>query len=226
MRRTCVLVPAHNEEPVIAEVVRSVASLGCTVVVIDDGSSDGTYAACLPLPVILLRHACNLGQGGALATGIAYALRKLDVDYVVTFDADGQHSPDDVLTLVGALASNGVDVALGTRFLRKADAHNIPRGRRLMLRAAVVFTRLTTGLKVTDTHNGLRAFSVSAARHLNLTQAGMAHASEILSLIHKNDLRWCEVPVSIHYSDYSRGKGQGSLNSVNIVWDALTGRLR
>jgi glycosyltransferase involved in cell wall biosynthesis len=226
LRETCVIVPAFNEAERIAGVVGGLLHLGCEVVVVDDGSSDGTYEACLALPVSVLRHACNLGQGAALKTGLMYVLASVQPRYVVTFDADGQHRPGDVDALVSALADGSRDVALGTRFARKADAAAVPGGRRLLLRAATVFTRFSAGLAVTDAHNGLRAFTAEAAGRLDLAQSGMAHASEILSLIRRENLSWCEVPVTIEYSDYSRRKGQRGLGAVNILWDMMTGRLR
>jgi len=195
-------------------------------IVVDDGSTDDTYEACLSYPVGLLRHASNLGQGAALTTGITYALQELAPDYLVTFDADGQHRADDVARLLDPLTTSEFDVALGTRFARPQDAAAIPAGRRALLRLATRYTRLSSGLAVSDTHNGLRAFTAEAAASLELIQAGMAHASEILTSVRKSGLRWCEVPVSIDYGSYSSAKGQRSLSSFNIIWDTITGRMR
>ncbi|HZL63705.1 MAG TPA: glycosyltransferase family 2 protein [Thermoleophilia bacterium] len=224
--QTCVVVPAYNEAEIIGSVVDGLLKRGCEVVVVDDGSADGTYEACLGYRASLLRHACNLGQGAALKTGLTYALTHVRPRYLVTFDADGQHRPEDVDALVAALADGAHDIALGTRFARKADAAAVPSGRRLLLRAATIFSRVSSGLPVTDAHNGLRAFTAEAAAQLDLAQSGMAHASEILTLIRRKKLRWCEVPVSIDYSEYSRRKGQRGLGAINILWDMMTGRLR
>ena len=223
---TCIVVPAHNEAAAIGDVLADLGGLPCTVVVVDDGSSDRTFNVCMRHPVALLRHSTNLGQGAALQTGITYALDELGPRFVVTFDADGQHGTDDVVSLVRSLVSGEYDVALGTRFARPADAHSIPRARRALLKCAVAFTRVTAGLAVTDTHNGLRAFSADAAAHLNITHGGMAHASEILATIRRARLRWCEVPVTISYTDYSRGKGQRGGAAMDIVWDLVMGRIR
>ena len=95
-----------------------------------------------------------------------------------------------------------------------------------MLRAAVSFTRLTTGLKVSDTHNGLRVFSRAAAEKIRITHAGMAHASEILHEVARNDFSYEEFPVQIDYTEYSRAKGQSNLNAVNILHDLITARIR
>ncbi len=223
---TAVVVPAYNEAGAIGGVLDDLAALGCRVVVVDDGSSDETSAVCLRRPVAVLRHSINLGEGAALQTGIEYCTRQQGVRYVVTFDADGQHHGEDVAALVSALVDGRHDVALGTRFASPEGAASIPRGRKAMLRLAILFTRFTTGLRVTDTHNGLRAFTAETAALLRIRQGGMAHASEILSWVHGQRLRWCEVPVTITYSDYSLGKGQRGAAAVDILWDLVTGRLR
>jgi polyprenyl-phospho-N-acetylgalactosaminyl synthase len=226
LRAAFIVVPAYNEASVIGDVLAELVELPCTVVVVDDGSSDKTHAACLDYPVALLRHSTNLGQGAALQTGITYALTSASAEYVVTFDADGQHDAVDVVNLVRCLVEGPYDVALGSRFVRSADARSIPSGRRALLRCAVWFTRRTSGLGVSDTHNGLRAFTADAAACLDLQHGGMAHASEILGTIRSKRLRWCEVPVSISYTEYSRHKGQRGGAAVNIVWDLIMGRIR
>jgi hypothetical protein len=96
--------------------------------------------------------------------------------------------------------------------------------RRLTLKAAIVFTRAMTGMRITDTHNGLRALSRRAAQCIALRQDRMAHASEILDQIAAARLRYIEVPVHIRYSDYSRRKGQGSLGAFRVALDYLLGR--
>jgi hypothetical protein len=98
--------------------------------------------------------------------------------------------------------------------------------RRALLQCAIAFTRVTVGLPVTDTHNGLRAFTAAAAAHLDIKHGGMAHASEILTTIRRARLRWCEVPVTISYSEYSRTKGQRGGAAMEIVWDLVMGRMR
>ena len=102
----------------------------------------------------------------------------------------------------------------------------MPRSRRLLLRAALAYTRRTTGLRLTDTHNGLRVFNRHALRSIRLTQGGMAYASELESSISRAKLTWTEVPVSIVYNEYCLAKGQSNLNAVNIVYDLMLSRLQ
>jgi hypothetical protein len=101
----------------------------------------------------------------------------------------------------------------------------MPLSRRLLLRAVVLFTRLTTRLKVTDAHNGLRAFRADAARQITIHQDRMAHASEILEQIARLRLRYVEVPVTIVYTAYSKRKGQSMINTVNILIDLVTQKI-
>jgi polyprenyl-phospho-N-acetylgalactosaminyl synthase len=217
-----VVVTAYNESSVISEVVKGIRQGGYSVVVVDDASSDDTGDRALSAGARVLRHPINLGQGAALQTGIAFALRN-EAQYIVTFDGDGQHRPEDIASLTDALMRHKADFALGSRFL--GNALDLPRLRRAILRLAVLFTRLTTGLKVTDAHNGIRAMTRRGASYIRLRQNRMAHASEILDQIARSKLAYVEVPVTIVYTAYSLQKGQRISNSVSILIDLLTRRL-
>ena len=221
---TAVVIPMHNEATVIADVVADVRRRFTYVVCVDDGSSDGCGTIARAAGAVVVRHPQNLGQGAALETGIRHALARTDVAYVVTFDADGQHDVDDAAAMVGLARSRGLQVVLGSRFLGAAEG--ITGTRRRVLRAAVRFTRVTTGLEVTDAHNGLRVLRRDAAARIRLRLHGMSHASEVLSLISAHDLSYAEHPVTIRYTDYSRAKGQRGYNALNIVFDLLVNRLR
>ena len=102
---------------------------------------------------------------------------------------------------------------------------NLPPTKRVALRLAVLFTRLTVGLDVTDTHNGFRGLTSMAASQIHITQNRMAHASQILSQIRSKKLRFLEVPVTIEYTEYSIGKGQRISNLLNILLDFVKGAL-
>ena len=216
-----VVVPAYNEARVIGDVVAGLVARGHRVVVIDDGSSDNTPDAARKNGAIVLRHAVNRGQGAALQTGIAYALRN-DAEHIVTFDSDGQHAAEDVDTLVAPLIAGRADVVLGSRFIGTSEG--IPAMRKVLLALAVVFTRVASGARVTDTHNGLRAFTRAAAAKLDIRLDRMAHASENLDQIVRHELRFEEVPVHVRYTEYSRHKGQSSLAALRILADYVFGR--
>lgn len=223
---TWVVIPAYNEEKKIGDVLSELVQYPYHVVVVDDGSRDQTRNSALYYPVTVLRHITNLGQGAALQTGIRYALLFPETHYIATFDADGQHSARDIQPMLELCRSGSHDIVLGSRFLEKGKVINMEWRRGLVLKAAILFTRLMTGMKLTDTHNGLRVLTAEAAAKLNLTQNGMAHASELLSQVAALKLRYCEAPVTITYSDYSRQKGQSLWNGFNILWDMLEGFLR
>lgn len=221
MAETFVVVPAFQEAASIGRVAAELRATGARVVVVDDGSSDDTAARAREAGALVVRHAVNRGQGAALQTGIAHAL-ECGARRVVTFDADGQHSPGDLPALLEPLEQGRAEIALGSRFL--GSAPDMPWTRRIVLRAAVVFTRLTSGLAVTDTHNGLRAFSRRAASELCLRQDRMAHASELLDQVRRSGLPWVEVPVHVRYTEYSRAKGQSSTAALRIAAEYLIGR--
>ena len=219
--RIWVVIAAYNEASVIARVVGDVARRGYHVVVVDDGSADGTGDQASAATAVV-RHPVNLGQGAALQTGIDYALQR-GADVIVTFDADGQHRAADIESLVAALREARADFALGSRFLGHAVALSTPR--RLLLRAATVFTQLTTGLRLSDTHNGLRAMTRRGAEKIRLRQNRMAHASEILAQIAASELPYVEVPVRIEYTAYSLAKGQRLGDALAILLDLFARRL-
>jgi glycosyltransferase involved in cell wall biosynthesis len=221
VRETFVIVPAYNEARVIGDVVRGLLTSFPNVVVVNDGSSDDTAAVLKGVPATVVTHYINLGQGAALQTGIKHALER-GASYVVTFDADGQHRVEDALEAVRLLSEGGCDAVCGSRFL--GTASNVPRFRKLVLKTAVGLANLTTGTRMTDAHNGLRALSRKAASCLQLSQSGMAHASEIISQLRAHKMQIREVPVQIHYTEYSLAKGQSSLNGINILFDLVIGR--
>ena len=217
-----VVAAAYNEARVIERVIADVRRCGFSAVLVDDGSSDATAEVAERAGAVVVRHSVNLGQGAALQTGIEFALRK-GADVIVTFDADGQHRATDIAGLVDALAQHGADYALGSRFL--GGAVNLSPVRRLLLKAATWFTRTTSGLSLTDTHNGLRAMTRRGASAIHLRQNRMAHASEILNQIAASELKYVEVPVTIEYSAYSLAKGQRLGDALSILVDLLARRL-
>ena len=217
-----VIVPAFNEAPAIETVLRELRAVCPDVVVIDDGSTDGTLEAARTLATFLLRHSINCGQGAALQTGIDFALLQ-GAKYIVTFDADGQHRVEDVAALLSPILSGECDIALGSRFL--GSSLGIPPLRRKMLQLGVLFTRLVNGVKLTDAHNGLRAFSRRAAQRINLRLDRMAHATELIDQIRQSGLPFKEVPVQIRYTPYSLRKGQSARGAIRIALQYLLGRV-
>jgi glycosyltransferase involved in cell wall biosynthesis len=217
-----VVCPAYNESSAIVSVIKRLRQAGYDVVVVDDGSADETRQLATASATAVVSHPINLGQGAALKTGIDFALEQ-GADVIVTFDTDGQHRASDIPHLLDALVRNQADFALGSRFL--SEPLNMPRMRRILLWGATLFTVATTGLRLTDTHNGLRAMTRRGAQALRLRQNRMAHASELLAEIARSRLRYVEVPVTIDYTTYSLAKGQRTGDFVMILLDLLAGKL-
>jgi glycosyltransferase involved in cell wall biosynthesis len=220
--RATIVIAAYNEGPSIADVVSELIAQYPNVVVVDDGSEDDTAQRARAAGACVLTHLVNRGQGAALQTGITYALAQ-GAEFIITFDADGQHDMADLPALVSPIARGEAEISLGSRFLSRRE--KIPAMRRLILFLAVLFMRVTSRVRLSDAHNGLRAFSRRAAHVLDLKLDRMAHASEIVDQIVASGLPYVEVPVRIRYTDYSLKKGQKSTAALRVAFDYLMGRL-
>ena len=194
-KRLAIVIPAYNEERTIIEVIRGLKQHGfVTLIVVDDGSSDRTAELARQEGVILLRHIINRGLGGALGTGIVAALR-LGAEAIVTFDADGQHDPDDIDRLIEPLVKGEADVVIGSRML---EPTGMPYARRLANWSANIVTYLLFRGWTTDSQSGLRAFSGRAAAQLQIMTNGMEVSSEIIAETVKNRLKRKTI-IPIHF---------------------------
>ena len=209
----------YNEATVVGSVIEGLLPVFPNVVCIDDGSSDGSPEVATAAGATVVQHPINLGQGAALQTGISFALQDPQMETVVTFDADGQHRVSDAQLMVERIQNGEADIVLGSRFLD--DRTKLTPAKRLVLRTAAAQMRISTGMDLSDAHNGLRAFNRHVASRIDLTQNRMAHASEFVHQIAKMQPRYVEHPVEIIYTDYSKAKGQSLLNSVNILAELL-----
>lgn len=219
MSRTWVVIPMYNEGAVVADVVRQVRERFPYVVCIDDGSSDDSAEHARAAGAYVIAHPVNLGQGAALQTGFDWALHDPQMTEVVTFDADGQHNLDDAFAMVQKLRSERLDVVIGSRFLD--DRTNMSTSKRAVLRLATMYMRLTSGMELTDAHNGLRVLNRDILQRMRLEQNRMAHASEIVDKLGDMKVRWAEYPTHVLYTEYSKAKGQSLLNSINILVELI-----
>ncbi len=219
-----VIIACYNEAKVIEGVLEDLSTVFANIIVVDDGSIDGTdRVLCAQKMAKVLTHPINLGQGASIATGLAY-LRVVGAKYAITFDADGQHLKSDAVAMLKHLVDFNFDLVLGSRFLGKSSP-SMTKPKKALLRLATMFTRLTTGVRVTDAHNGLRVLGQRAIESIDLSQPRMAHASEIISELRKKKFRFSEFPVEVIYSTYSLSKGQKLSNSINIIFEIFEGRL-
>ena len=209
-----IIIPAFNEGKRIGRVLDGLRDEWPNIVVVDDCSTDDTSREVASRPVKLLRHILNLGQGAALQTGLRYALQQ-GAEYLVTFDADGQHRADDLKALLLPLIDGQVDFTLGSRFL--GGTVGMPASRRLVLRLAVLFTRITSGVRLTDAHNGFRAMTRRGASRIGITMNRMEHASQIIDQIHASGLPYVEVPVVVEYTADTLAKGQRSSAALKMA---------
>lgn len=220
MKNVAVVIAAYNEETKIGDVVREVIRAGYpSVVVVNDGSKDRTADMALAAGAITLSHIINRGQGAALKTGMDYAIKN-GADVVVTFDADGQHNAEEIRMIAAPVLSDEVDVALGSRFLMSGS--NVPLLRRMTLKGGALLMRMFYRVQLSDSHNGFRALSRSAVQRMELRADRMEHASEIVDEIGKRRLRYCEVPVTVRYTEYSiKNSKQGAFPAIRIAWKML-----
>src|ERR1700689_2935898 len=150
--RTCVLIPAFNEAPYIAKVVEGARQHVAEVVVIDDGSSDGTAEIARAAGAICLQSPRNCGKASALRAGIAFA-RDHDFTYVITLDGDGQHLPEDIPVMLRVAEETGGDLIIGARCFDRAL---MPRSRYF---SNIVGSRLASaliGCEIRDSQSGFR----------------------------------------------------------------------
>lgn len=224
-----IILPAHNEEKNIGRVIRGLvyntdyADVGedyadMKIVVIDDGSMDKTGEIARQEGATVIRHEINRGQGAALQTGDEYALAQ-GAETIVHFDADGQFNPADIVPALKLIQEGKADVVFGSRFLDGRT--KMPRiKRRIILPISRWINFVFTGVWLTDAHNGFRVLNRAAAEKINITQDRMAHNSEIVAQIKKNNFRFVEIPVEVVYHEY----GQGVSGGVRILIDLLLGK--
>ncbi len=220
---TYIIIPAYNEnKEVLDQTIDELLKTSCRIIVIDDASSEK-----INLPdtknIFLLKHPVNLGQGAALQTGIEFAILK-KANYIVTFDADGQHTVGDISAMLLPLQKAEADITLASRFL-KPGMHNASGLKRVILRFGRLVNYFFTGIYLSDAHNGLRAMTAETAKKIQLKENRMAHATEILYLIKKYKLKYKEVPATVTYTNYSKSKGQSVFNSIRIFFDLVLHKL-
>lgn len=246
-----IVIPAYNEARTVERVVQRVRERCPYVVVVDDGSNDGTGEIARGAEAVIVRHAVNRGLGAALGTGIAAALAR-GAECIVTMDADGQHDPTDIAAVIAPIERGEADVVIGSRFctgdpppltpppsgrggMRRFSSSRregeleggggAPRSRKIANRIANIVTRVLFGVRCSDTQSGFRAFSASAARAMDLRTNRMEVSSEILAEAARLRLRITEVPIRIIYTEYSLSKGQSFGTGVKTAWGLVLRKL-
>ena len=216
MKKIFIVIPAFNEEKVIAQVIQDIQAAGFPqIIVVDDGSSDQTYEkiACLK-NVVALRHFINRGKGAAVKTGIE-AAKKLEAEIVITMDGDGQHDPQDAQKMLGYLEQD-YDVILGSRL---KSPKGMPKFKIIANHLGNFFVWLIYGLWVTDSQSGFRAYGPKALKLIQTKTDRYEYDSEVIREIKRNKLKYLEIPIRVIYTDYSQGKiqKQGFKNGIKTL---------
>lgn len=200
-----VVLPAYNEATVISEVISSVHNIGYyNVLVVDDGSDDGTYSVAISRKARVIKLIHNCGVGAATKAAILYA-QKNSVEYLVFMDADGQHYADDIDNLANCMCTTNADLVIGSRFINSKD--DVPRIRKFYNRIANIITNAGR-FKVTDSQSGFRMLNRKAISTLNLQINGYGVCTEMIWKSNMAKLVIKETPIKVRYTKYSMSKGQ------------------
>jgi glycosyltransferase involved in cell wall biosynthesis len=202
--------PVYDEAATVASVLDAVRDLyDGWIVVVDDGSSDGTADIVSGrTDVLLVRHPGNRGYGASLASGFAAAL-SLGAVSVITMDCDGQHEPKHITEFCEKLVSCGADIVSGSRYLPGSTATGeAPAGRQAVNRAVTDAVNAVTGWGLTDAFCGFKGYTASALRRVRVDEPGYAMPLELWARAWRAGLTVCEMPVERIYSDGDRSFGQ------------------
>jgi glycosyltransferase involved in cell wall biosynthesis len=196
--RVAVVIPAYNEERFIGSIVLKAQEFADDVIVVDDGSTDETGEVARAAGAILVRHGRNKGKGEALNTGFGKA-RELEADILVTLDADGQHLPQELTSVMAPIEAGAADIAIGSRYLKETS--DVPRHRVWGHKLFNLVTNQASGTAVTDSQSGFRAFSRPAIDAITFCSDGFSVESEMQFIAREQKLKLVEVPITIQYPD-------------------------
>ncbi|MFH0769209.1 MAG: glycosyltransferase family 2 protein [Chloroflexota bacterium] len=209
--------PAYNEEKYIGSVILQAKQFGDEVIVVDDGSIDRTAKVARLAGATVIQHAKNEGYGSAIQ-GILSEAKKRGSDILVILDADSQHNPDEIPSLIKPL-SEGFDIVIGSR---KIQSDDIPAYRHAGQKVLSYLTNILSEKKLSDTESGFRAYSRKAINTLELKEKGMAISAETVSAASAKGLKVTEVPISAIYTKDGSTlnpikHGLGVLNRVMVM---------
>lgn len=216
-QRTIVIVPAYNEEKNITKVIAdlsSTLSLRADIIVINDGSLDRTYELALATgKAIVVDLPTNLGIGGAVQTGLKYALRN-GYEIAIQFDGDGQHKASEIPKILGPVVRQEADIVIGSRFLEKTDGFRSTFTRRIGIRFFQLLNSLLIRQNITDNTSGFRAYSRDAIEFLSHYYPTDYPEPEAVILCAKNGLMLKEVSVEMR----ERQGGASSISGIKSLY--------
>jgi glycosyltransferase involved in cell wall biosynthesis len=200
-------IPAFNEEQNIGKIIITLKKITQDIIVCDDGSSDLTREIAEGLGAKVISHTKNMGYGEAIKS-IFNEAKKKESDILVTFDADGQHRPEDIMSITKPIIDQQAEVVIGSRFLKNET--NMPKYREIGVKILTKVTNMSIKENLTDSQSGLRAYQKKVLQNINLTDSGMGISTEILIKSHQKEFRIVEVPIQILY-----GKNTSTHNPVS-----------
>lgn len=206
-----VAIPAHNEDRFIGSLVLKLCSDGHQVLIVDDGSSDRTAAVAEAAGATVVRHQANRGKTAAVATAFERA-RATGVRSLVLMDGDSQHDPRDVAAVSRPVMEGLADMVVGSRYGEVRS--EMPGWRVLGQRTLTAATNLGSGLRLSDTESGFRAFSRRAIEQMRFSGSGFSLEPEFQFEAKRNGWAVVEVPIGVHY-------GSGIPRKRNVVWQGM-----
>ena len=211
------VVPAFNEEKTVSQIIEGIAERGYNVILVNDGSRDKTLNLAIeskrkyPNQIFVVSHVINRGLGAALKTGMVVALNK-GAEYIVTFDADGQHEIADIPKVCKPLQDGEADVVIGAR-----PFEDMPISKSFANYIMNALTLIFYGRNVKDSQSGLRAFTAHAADVINIVSRGYGVSSEFIKEISDKKLRLAEVTITTIYTPETQNKGTDAIVGLKIL---------
>ncbi|MFC2017356.1 glycosyltransferase family 2 protein [Chloroflexota bacterium] len=208
-----VAMPAYNEERYLGSIILKARQYADEVIVVDDGSTDGTSEIARLAGATVIRHENNKGKGAAVQSLLSEAKKK-NPDVLVFLDADSQHNPDEIPSLIQPIISGNSDLAIGAR---KVQVNKTPRYRQIGQKILLFSTRMLSGERLTDSESGFRALSRKAISEVQLQENGFAIEAEIIARAADKQLKITQVPISNIYT-----KDGSTLNPIRHGLGVLT----
>ena len=200
--KICIVIPAYDEEDTLPRIIKEAKKYSEDIIVVDDGSSDGTYKLAEESGAKVLQHIVNLGAGSATVTGNDYAVSK-DFDVIVNLDSDGQHSASAIPEGIKLLEKEGFDIVIGSRFLESTE--RMPAILKIGNKFLTLVNRKVFGSDISDTQSGFRIVTTDAWKKLSPVSMGYSICSEIAALIGIKRLKYAEIPIETIYLDKFKG---------------------